>query len=563
MECLIDAALSQNVEFVYALSPGIDITYSSSKDVGCVKEKLSQVKNLGCRAFALFFDDIEAAMNDMDKLVFSSFAQAQVSVTNEVFEHLGQPKFLFCPTEYCESRAVPNLNNSDYLTHVGLKLVTDIHVMWTGPRVISKRLTVEHLQRVGLVLRRKPLIWDNLHANDYDPKRVFLGPYAGRSTKIKDFVAGVVTNPNCEYEANFIPIFTLAEWSKSLRDCEGDQLNPDLVNLEVGNVDSYGEKFAHVDPEVYHPLRVLDLALEHWLQDVAEPKIGYRAVASRHQSSSLVTLCTPLTATTTTSSFSCDLGDNSTKLTTSSSAGAIQLVGSSPGFDPIVTATLQVVNSLTTEYSEPMELARHDLTSQTVAAVAAENRKLDASPASCVSSGETDMNIVLSSAGNSFPPTPGTDIDAELSDGGVSGLAELKPREKENSSEDTRAVEQTEMEMVGSDPSMSPPYGSGSAGEVANPIDDGRMQVDKDETDESVPSNCSSLCSVEHSEKKDSRALVKGDLFLITQLFYLPFEHGLLGYWLLEEFKWLKSNAEVVANGKQSNSPCLVSEELE
>lgn len=33
---------------------------------------------------------------------------------------------------------------------------------------------------VAAVLKRKPLIWDNLHANDYDPKRVFLGPFAGK-----------------------------------------------------------------------------------------------------------------------------------------------------------------------------------------------------------------------------------------------------------------------------------------------------------------------------------------------------------------------------------------------
>ncbi len=31
------------------------------------------------------------------------------------------------------------------------------------------------VRRVSRVLGRKPIIWDNLHANDYDPKRVYLG----------------------------------------------------------------------------------------------------------------------------------------------------------------------------------------------------------------------------------------------------------------------------------------------------------------------------------------------------------------------------------------------------
>ncbi len=60
--------------------------------------------NFGCTAFALLFDDIEVEMSEGDKEHFNSFAQAQVSVTNEVFQHLNQPsKFLFCPTGTCIS----------------------------------------------------------------------------------------------------------------------------------------------------------------------------------------------------------------------------------------------------------------------------------------------------------------------------------------------------------------------------------------------------------------------------------------------------------------------------
>ena len=74
-----------------------------------LKRKLDQVAQLGCKAFALLFDDIEAEMSKPDKEAFQSFAAAQVSVTNEIYQHLGQPKFLFCPTQYCTSRAVPTV----------------------------------------------------------------------------------------------------------------------------------------------------------------------------------------------------------------------------------------------------------------------------------------------------------------------------------------------------------------------------------------------------------------------------------------------------------------------
>lgn len=57
-----------------------------------------QVSTFGCKAFAILFDDIDPEISEADRSVFPSSAFAQASVTNEVYEHLGQPKFLFCPT---------------------------------------------------------------------------------------------------------------------------------------------------------------------------------------------------------------------------------------------------------------------------------------------------------------------------------------------------------------------------------------------------------------------------------------------------------------------------------
>ena len=59
---------------------------------------LFQVAAFGCKAFALLFDDIDPELSFSDKSAFQSSACAQVSITNEVYEHLGQPEFYFCPT---------------------------------------------------------------------------------------------------------------------------------------------------------------------------------------------------------------------------------------------------------------------------------------------------------------------------------------------------------------------------------------------------------------------------------------------------------------------------------
>ena len=41
---LIEAAARNNVNFVYALSPGLDITFSSAKEIANLKRKMEQVR---------------------------------------------------------------------------------------------------------------------------------------------------------------------------------------------------------------------------------------------------------------------------------------------------------------------------------------------------------------------------------------------------------------------------------------------------------------------------------------------------------------------------------------
>uniref|UniRef100_A0A8C1YRZ7 protein O-GlcNAcase n=1 Tax=Cyprinus carpio TaxID=7962 RepID=A0A8C1YRZ7_CYPCA len=241
---LISAARERDVEFIYAISPGLDITFSNPKELAALKRKLSQVCGLGCRSFALLFDDIETEMCPADKEAFSSFAEAQVSVTNELFLHLDEPHtFLFCPTDYCAAFCTPSVPQSAYLKTVGEKLNAGIDILWTGPKVVSQHISVASIEEVSAVLRRPPVIWDNIHANDYDPQRLFLGPFKNRPTELLPKLRGVLTNPNCEFEPNFVAIHTLATWC------------------------SYGQKDVSMDDQGsdYNPHEALRLALSDWL----------------------------------------------------------------------------------------------------------------------------------------------------------------------------------------------------------------------------------------------------------------------------------------------------------
>lgn len=273
---LISASKEHGIEFIYAISPGLDITFSNQKEVSTLKRKLDQVSHFGCKSFALLFDDIDHNMCPADKEVFSSFAHAQVSITNEIFQYLGEPEiFLFCPTEYCGTFCYPNVPQSPYLRTIGEKLLPGIEVLWTGPKVVSKDITVESIEEVTKILRRAPVIWDNIHANDYDQKRLFLGPYKGRSTELIPRLKGVLTNPNCEFESNFVAIHTLATWYKSnmngvRKDVVMTDSEDSTVSIQIKLENEGSDEELETDI-LYSPQIALKLALTEWLSEFGVP----------------------------------------------------------------------------------------------------------------------------------------------------------------------------------------------------------------------------------------------------------------------------------------------------
>jgi len=221
LSILIESCKQHKIRFVYSVGPGLDIKYSDRSEIDHLTKKLLQVFDLGCTDFAILFDDISNELQEADKKVFNSFAEAQCHVTNAAYlglrEKLGTSfgRLFFCPTEYCGRIAKPNVLESEYLNTIGKKLNPSIDFFWTGPEIISTFISVESIKQLQSVINRKPTIWDNLHANDYDIRRVYLGPFDGRPLELRNEVIGILSNPNCEYEANFVPFRTLAIYANS------------------------------------------------------------------------------------------------------------------------------------------------------------------------------------------------------------------------------------------------------------------------------------------------------------------------------------------------------------
>lgn len=211
---LTEQASDRNVDLLVALAPCLDMTYSDPAEMQILFARMDQLLDIGIKGFAILFDDVPNQLPPQDQEHFPTFAAAQVHVSNQMMAHLKphDGKLLFCPTEYCARFTEKGVAASEYLKEIGNKLDKSIGIFWTGPEIVSETIPAATLREIGTILQRKPVIWENFHANDYDIRRVMVGPLGGRDEDILPLIDGFITNPNNELLANFVPVHTTGQF---------------------------------------------------------------------------------------------------------------------------------------------------------------------------------------------------------------------------------------------------------------------------------------------------------------------------------------------------------------
>ncbi|THA77236.1 beta-N-acetylglucosaminidase domain-containing protein [Streptomyces sp. A0592] len=270
---LAERARANRVVLAWAVTPGQSMCLSSAADRAALGRKLDSMWDLGFRAFQVQFQDVSytewGCRADVQQYGRGpeAAAKAHAEVANELAKHLasrypGAPALSLLPTEYYQEGATA------YRTALARGLDARVEVAWTGVGVVPRTITGRELAGARSALGQQPLItMDNYPVNDWDPGRIFLGPYAGREPAVAGGSAALLSNAMQQPILSRIPLFTAADfawnprgyragesWQAAVRDLAGsDPREREAVAALAGNTTSSGlkqEESAYLKPLV-------------------------------------------------------------------------------------------------------------------------------------------------------------------------------------------------------------------------------------------------------------------------------------------------------------------------
>lgn len=148
------------------LEPEKALRFSDAEDLARLREVAQAALDMGFDAVLIAFDDIKSSLDDASREAFSEsrypLATAHARAINMVAEHLGSERVIACPTHYWSGPG------SRYREVFGQDLAPGIPVCWTGPDVISERITATMTADVAAELGHPLWLWDNYPVNDWD-----------------------------------------------------------------------------------------------------------------------------------------------------------------------------------------------------------------------------------------------------------------------------------------------------------------------------------------------------------------------------------------------------------
>ncbi|MGL4106953.1 beta-N-acetylglucosaminidase domain-containing protein [Clostridium sp. LP20] len=224
MKELIDTAKENKVDFVFAISPGLDIKLEEGTD-GTAEEieedfqalinKSEALYNMGVRSFSILWDDIQNQNGTKQAEVLNRFNREFIQKKNA--ENKDNPDgqvtpLITVPVQYWGTSMYDGDNAKEYTKNFASTLDKEIEVMWTGQDVVPKGVTNADAQKVKNTFGRDMMLWWNYPVNDYMTDKMGLGPMYGLDKNLDDHVSGFIINPMEFAEASKISTITGADY---------------------------------------------------------------------------------------------------------------------------------------------------------------------------------------------------------------------------------------------------------------------------------------------------------------------------------------------------------------
>lgn len=269
---LAERARANQVVLAWAVTPGQSMCLSSEADRAALARKLDAMWDLGFRAFQVQFQDVSytewGCKADRERYGKgpAAAAKAHAEVAGALAAHLaarypGAPALSLLPTEYYQE------GSTTYRTALAGALDPRVEVAWTGVGVVPRTITGKELADARAALGHPLITMDNYPVNDWDPGRIFLGPYAGREPAVAGGSAALLANAMPQGTLSRIPLFTAADfawnprgyragesWAAAVRELTGaDPRTRQAVAALAGNTASSGlkqEESAYLKPLV-------------------------------------------------------------------------------------------------------------------------------------------------------------------------------------------------------------------------------------------------------------------------------------------------------------------------
>jgi hyaluronoglucosaminidase len=245
---IIGEAQKRHIDFVYGFHPGNGLLFSAEEPLRVLLTKAQRFYDAGVRTFAVLFDDIPSRLEHaVDRKHFdNSLARAEGTWLAEIIAR--QPpawtdvEWWICPSFYTPDPLLAHVFGAfekHFLEILAESLPLNVPCCWTGPSVVSKKITFAHVTKIAKLVGRPLILWDNYPVNDLSMKdELHLGPLKNRDPYLPQAVYGYLNNPLVQEELSFIPLATCFDYAANPLAYKAEESWGCIVSRTFGDVAS-------------------------------------------------------------------------------------------------------------------------------------------------------------------------------------------------------------------------------------------------------------------------------------------------------------------------------------